>query len=142
MKTLNIVDTHRRIPTQRILNLAWIHRYSFLRYDMTQESNLFQPKHALAQLDIQPMISKLLQNQTEIFFVFFFTLRVDQYIIDEHHDKLLQILPEDLVHQIHKVGWCIIQSKIHHRILSDLQLMISRSKINLREHARPSELIE
>jgi hypothetical protein len=34
----------------------------------------------------------------------FFTSLVDQYIIDENHDKLVQILHENLVHQIHKVG--------------------------------------
>jgi hypothetical protein len=41
----------------------------------------------------------------------FFTSLVDQYIIDEHHDKLVQILHEDLVHHVHKVGRCISQSK-------------------------------
>jgi hypothetical protein len=29
-----------RIPTQHILNLTWIHRYSSLQDDMPQESNL------------------------------------------------------------------------------------------------------
>jgi hypothetical protein len=50
------------IPTQHILNLAWIQRYSSLRDNMTQESNLIQPKLTLAQFGIQPMFSKLLQN--------------------------------------------------------------------------------
>jgi hypothetical protein len=53
------------------------------------------------------MISKFLQNQTEMVFMLFFTSRVDQYIIDEHHDKLVQILHENLIHQIHNIGWCI-----------------------------------
>jgi hypothetical protein len=44
-------------------------------------------------------------------FMLFFTSLVDQYVIDEHHDKLVQILHEDLVHHVHKVGWCISQSK-------------------------------
>jgi hypothetical protein len=88
-------------------NLGWIHIYFSLRYGVTQESNLLQPKLALAQLDIPSMISKLLQYQVEMFFKFFFILRVDQYIIDEHHDKLVQILYKDFVHQIHKVGWGI-----------------------------------
>jgi hypothetical protein len=63
------------------------------------------------------MVLKLLQYQTEIFFVFFFILRVDQYVIDEHHDKLVQILYKFLVHQIHIVGWDFNQSKIYHRLL-------------------------
>jgi hypothetical protein len=44
------------------LNLTWIHRYISLGDDVTQESNLLHPKLILAQLGIQPMFSKLLQN--------------------------------------------------------------------------------
>jgi non-ribosomal peptide synthetase component E (peptide arylation enzyme) len=73
---------------------------------MAQERNLLHPKLALAKLGIQPMVSKFLQNQTE-FFMFFFTLEVNQYIFDEQYDKLVQILHKDLVHQIHKIGHSI-----------------------------------
>jgi hypothetical protein len=90
--------------------------------------------------------------------VFFFIHGVDQYIIGEHHNKLVQILYKNRVHQIHIVGGCISQSKRHHSILiqtiprdesslsyvtvSDRQLMISRSKINLREYTCTTELIK
>jgi hypothetical protein len=90
--------------------------------------------------------------------MFFFIFGVDQYIIDEHHNKLVQILHKDLVHQIHKVGRYISQSKRYHCILvqtipqnksslryvtvSDFQLMISQSKIDLREYACTLELIK
>jgi hypothetical protein len=63
------------------------------------------------------MVMKLLQHQTEMFLMFFFILRVDQYIIDEHHDKLIQILHKFLVHQIHIVGQDFNQFKIHHHLL-------------------------
>jgi hypothetical protein len=63
------------------------------------------------------MVLKLLQYQTEMVFMFLFILRVDQYVIDEHHNKLVQILYKFLVHQIHRVGQGINQSKIHHYIL-------------------------
>jgi hypothetical protein len=49
--------------------------------------------------------------------VSFFILRVDQYVIDEHHDKLGSILHKFLVHQTHIVGQDFNQSKIHHRLL-------------------------
>jgi hypothetical protein len=96
------------------------------------------------------MVVKLLQFQTEMFFTFFFILSVDRYIIDEHHDKLVQILYKFLIHQIHIVGQDLNQSNIHHPILvrtipqnegrlqkvtfSYLQLILSQSKIDLREH--------
>jgi hypothetical protein len=63
------------------------------------------------------MVLKLLQHQTEMFLVFFYILRVEQYVIDEHHDKLVQILYKFLVHQIHIVGRDLNQSKIYHRLL-------------------------
>jgi hypothetical protein len=68
-----MADARRRIPTQYILNLAWINKYSSLRDDMTLEGDLLHPKLTLAQFGIQPMISKLLQNQMEMFFMFFLT---------------------------------------------------------------------
>jgi hypothetical protein len=102
------------------------------------------------------MVSTLLQYLTGMFFVFSFILSADQYIIDEHYDELVQILHKDLVHQINEVGQSISQSKIHHRIVvltipqnecsvqnvtfSCLQLILSYSKINLREHTRTIEL--
>jgi hypothetical protein len=123
---------------------------------VTQERHLLHPKLPLAYLDVQSRVLKLLQYQPEMFFVFFFTLGVKQYVIDEHHDKLVRILHKDLVHHIHIVGWGFCQSKIHHRILvqtiprnegsprkvtlSFLRLILSRLKINFREHTRTIEL--
>jgi hypothetical protein len=49
--------------------------------------------------------------------MFFFILRVDHYTLDEHYDKLVQILHKVCVHQIHEVGRDFNQSKIHHHLL-------------------------
>jgi hypothetical protein len=91
-------------------------------------------------------------------FIFLFILRVDQYVIDEHYDKLVQIFRKDLVRQIHKVGRDFYQSKIHHHLLVQtipqsedrlqkvtclyFQLILSRSKVDFREHMRTMELIK
>jgi hypothetical protein len=104
------------------------------------------------------MVSKLLQYQIEMLFVFFFVLSAKQYIIDEHYDERVQILHKDLVHPIHKVGQIISQSKRHHHILAHtipqnegslwkvtflyIQLILSRSKIDLREHIHTMEVIK
>jgi hypothetical protein len=93
-----------------------------------------------------------------MFFVFFFALGVNQYTIDEHYDELLQIFHKDIAHQIHTVGRDFYQSKIHHCLLvwtipqnegkllkvtfSYLQLILSGSKINFREHTCTMELIK
>jgi hypothetical protein len=93
-----------------------------------------------------------------MFFVFFFALGVKQHIIDEHYDKLVQMFHKDLIRQIHKVGWDFYQSKMHHRLLVRtipqnegrlqkvtclyFQLILSRSKIDFKEHMRTMELIK
>jgi hypothetical protein len=49
--------------------------------------------------------------------VFFFSLGVSQYTINEYYDELVEILHKYLVYQIHKVGQGSSQSKIHHHLL-------------------------
>jgi hypothetical protein len=88
--------------------------------------------------------------------MFFFALGVNQHTIDEYYDELVQIFHKVRVHQIHIVGQCISQSKRHHCThvqtiprnvgslqkvtFSYLQLIISRSKIDFREHTRTMKL--
>ena len=43
----------------------------------------------------------------------FLTLRVYENVIDEHYHKLVQIIHEHTVHQVHKEGWRICQTKGH-----------------------------
>jgi hypothetical protein len=79
-----------------------------------------------------------------------FILRVYQDIVDEHHYKLVQKVDENFVHHTHEIGWGICQSKCHNYkfiqsvssskrclrdvFLADLQLVISRSEVDLREY--------
>jgi hypothetical protein len=77
-------------------------------------------------------------------------LGIDQNVINENHDKLLQFYHEYGVHQIHDVSGGIDQSKRRNQIFiktisgreshlrdiffTDLDLIITRLKINLGEH--------
>jgi hypothetical protein len=104
------------------------------------------------------MVLKTLQYQTEVFFVSFFILRVDKYVIDFPHNKLDLILHKFIVHQIHIVGRVFHQSKIQHCLhvraipqnegrlrkvtFSYLRLIPSRSKLDLGEHTHTTELIK
>jgi hypothetical protein len=90
--------------------------------------------------------------------MFFFAFGVNHYTLDEHYDELAQIFHKDLVYQIHKVDRDFYQSKIHHHLLVRtipqnegrlwkvtclyFQLILSRLKINFREHMRTMELIK
>jgi hypothetical protein len=42
------------------------------------------------------------------------TLRKDQDVINEDHEKLVQLFHENRVHQVHKVSGGISQTKRHH----------------------------
>jgi hypothetical protein len=80
----------------------------------------------------------------------FFTLRKDQDVINEDHDKVVQLFHENRVHQVHEVSGGIGQTKGHHQILIetvsggesslrdiffiDLNLMIARTEVNLGEN--------
>jgi hypothetical protein len=47
----------------------------------------------------------------------FFILRVDQDVINEYHDKLVQLRHEYGVHQVHEMCMSIGESKRHNQIL-------------------------
>jgi Mg2+/Co2+ transporter CorC len=82
--------------------------------------------------------------------MFFHTPRIYKNVVNEYHDKLVQLWHEDRVHEIHEVCQCIRQSEGHDKIFKEtisccegclryifstnLDLMITRAEINLREH--------
>lgn len=82
-------------------------------------------------------------------FVFFETIGVYKNAIDKYNDKLIQILVESSVHEVHKSSWHIGESKRHDReivvaivysesglrdiLLLDSQLMVNGTKVDLRE---------
>src|SRR6266498_3168596 len=91
-------------------------------------------------------------------FMLFFRLGEDKYVINEDNDKLVQILHEHFIHEIHKIGRRIGQPKRHDCILiqtiptnkssfgyvrsPNLQLMVTRPEINLREEKSSSQLVK
>src|SRR6266498_4481595 len=91
-------------------------------------------------------------------FMLFFRLRENKYVIKEDNDKLFQILHEHFIHEVHKISRCVGQPKRHDRILiqtistykssfgyvrsPNLQLMVTRPKINLGEEKSSSQLVK
>ena len=71
---------------------------------MTQEQDFTDPELALAQLCIQPVLSQSLQYHPQMIRMLFFVSRIYQNVIDEYHHKLVKIIHEYTVHQIHKEG--------------------------------------
>jgi hypothetical protein len=63
------------------------------------------------------MVSKSLQNNSEMLHMLLFTLGIDQDVIIEYHDKLVQHRHEYGVHQVHEMCRSISESKRHNQIL-------------------------
>jgi hypothetical protein len=69
---------------------------------MSKKWNILQPKSTLAELGIELMVLKSLQNNSEMLRMLFFTHGIDQDVINKDHDKLVQLRHEHGVHQVHE----------------------------------------
>jgi hypothetical protein len=65
---------------------------------MSKKKNFLKPESTLAEFGIELMVSKSLQNNSEMSRMLFFTLVIDQDVINEDHDKLVQLRHEYGVH--------------------------------------------
>src|SRR3954466_12395183 len=90
--------------------------------------------------------------------MFFFPFGINQNVIDENNDKLIQEVHKNLIHEVHEIRGGIGLSKRHDCILiqsisggkcslwdilcTNLELMITSSKINLRKHLGTGQLIK
>jgi hypothetical protein len=88
----------------------------------------------------------------------FFILGVEQYVINEYHDKLVQLQHKYRVHQVREICKSIDESKRHNQILiqlvpggessfrnvsrTDLDLVRIRTKIDLGENFSTDKLIK
>jgi hypothetical protein len=104
------------------------------------------------------MISQTLKDNSEVFGMFFLTFGIDENIIDKDHNEFIELRHEHGVHEVHEVGWGIGETKRHYQELvktitsgesgfrnvtwSNLDLVITRTKVNLREDFGTSQLIE
>jgi hypothetical protein len=125
---------------------------------MTKKRYFLQPERTLAELGIKLMVTKSLQDSMKMLLMLFFILGVDQDVINEDHDKLIQLQHEYGVHQVHEMCMSIGESKRHNQILiqlihggesslrdvfrMDLDLMVTRMKIDLQKDLRTSKLIK
>jgi hypothetical protein len=58
---------------------------------MPKKGHFLQPECTLAKLGIELMVMKSLQNNPKMLLMLFFILGVDQDVINEDHDKLVQL---------------------------------------------------
>jgi dynactin complex subunit len=66
------------------------------------------------------MVTKSLQDNMKMLLMLFLILGVDQDVVNEDHDKLVQLRHEYEVHQVHKMCISISESKRHNQLLIQL----------------------
>jgi hypothetical protein len=93
------------------LNIVWVNCNTLTRDDISKKRNFLQPESTLAEFGIELMVSRSLQNNSKMSHMLFFTLGIDQDIVNEDHDKLVQLRHEYGVHQVHEMCRSIGESK-------------------------------
>jgi hypothetical protein len=78
-----------RLPIKYFLNLTWVNCNFLSRDDMPKKRNFLQPESTITEFSIELMILKSLQNNAEMSRMLFFTLEIDQDVINEDHDKVV-----------------------------------------------------
>ena len=87
-----------------------------------------------------------------------FRLGINKYVIDEDHNEFIQIVQEDLIHEVHEISGSICQTEGHYGLLkqsvtgcegclgnvgvSNLKLVVTCSKVNLGENLGSVHLIK
>jgi hypothetical protein len=78
---------------------------------MSKKRNFFQLESTLAEFGIELMVLKSLQNNMEMPRMLFFTLEMDQDVVNEDNDELVQVRHEYGVHQVYKMCMSIGEPK-------------------------------
>jgi hypothetical protein len=100
----------------------------------------------------------MLKDNSEVFGMFFLAFGINENIVDKDHDEFIELRHEHGVHEVHEVGCGICETKRHYQELvktitsgksgfrnvtrSNLDLVITRTKVNLREDFGTSQLIK
>jgi hypothetical protein len=125
---------------------------------MSNKENFLQPESTLAEFGIELMVLNSLQNNSEMSRMLFLSLGVGEDVVNEYHNKLVQLRHEYGVHQVHEICRSIGESKRHNQILiqlipggegslrdvfwADHDLMITQTKIDLGKDLCTDKLIE
>jgi hypothetical protein len=104
------------------------------------------------------MVTKSLKNNLKVLPMLYFILGVDQDVINEDHNKLVQLQHEYGVHQVYEMCRGVGESERHNQILiqpipgrecglmnifwADLDLMVAQTKIDLGEDLNIGKMIK
>ena len=63
---------------------------------------------------IEMMLSEASENFSDMALVFFFRVRVDEYVVEVHQYTNIEQVAEDIIHEVLESGGCVGESKRHY----------------------------
>jgi hypothetical protein len=85
------------------LDFTRINGYTITGDSVTQKFNSLQPKLAFGEFGVQVVVSQSFKNNMEMVRMIFRIFGINQNVINEDHNKFVEFLHEDRVHEIHEV---------------------------------------
>src|SRR3954462_5363735 len=98
-KTADLLDGAGRSPVKNSLDTFRGDGNAILGNHMPKVGDFGKPELTLRILSVEFVFSKLPKYETKMFSMFFFILRIYQYIIQINHAKLVEVFHEYVVHQ-------------------------------------------
>jgi hypothetical protein len=140
------------------LDFARIYGDTILRNSVAQKFHTIQPEFTFGELGIKLMISQTLKDNLEMFGMLLLISGINKDIINKDQYEFVELRHKHGVHEVHKIGWCICETKGHYKELvktitsgqgsfrnitrSNFDLVITRTDIDLGENFGSSQLIK
>jgi hypothetical protein len=78
---------------------------------MLKEGYLFQPEFAFAEFSIKLVCPEFSEDGLKVTLMVFAVLGVDKDVVNEDHDKLIQLFHKHFVHEVHKKAGAFVSPK-------------------------------
>ena len=88
--------------------------YSILVDNKTEIINGVFAELTLGKLSIELMLLENVKNNAKMLYMFLLILAVDENVIQENHNKLTQVILEEVVHATLECSWSISKTKWHY----------------------------
>jgi hypothetical protein len=127
-KTLNIMNRSWGNPIHNGLDLRRIHVNAISRNNILEEFHFSLMEFTFIQLSIESNFFELVQNKSNMLFMFLLVLGKNEDVVNVTNHKVIQVFTKNIIHQMLKDNMGIGEAKRHHHIF---KMAIMGSKKNL-----------
>jgi hypothetical protein len=125
-KMLNVMNRSWGNPIHNGLDLRRIHVNAISKNNIFEEFHFSLMEFAFLQLNIESNFFELVQNKSNISFMFLLALGKNEDVIDVTNHKFIQVFTKNIIHQMLKDYMGIGEAKRHHHIFK-MAIMCSKN---------------